>query len=99
MAFPEAEYRRRVEKGRGDMTAWGLDALLVTDVPNICYLSGYETFAPSNFGCLILPGDAGPTLQVPEFEIPGALLSGRSRTSGPADSTIPTPRSGNSPAS
>lgn len=76
MAFPEAEYRRRVEKGRGDMAARGLDALLVTDVPNICYLSGYETFVPNNFACLILPGDAGPTLQVPEFEIPGALLSG-----------------------
>ncbi len=76
MAFPEAEYRRRVEKVRGYMAERGLDALLVTDVPNICYLSGYETFVPNNFACLMLPGDEEPTLQVPEFEIPGALLSG-----------------------
>src|SRR5204863_4728981 len=39
-------------------------------------LSGYETFVPNNFACLILPGEAEPTLQVPEFEIPGALLNG-----------------------
>src|SRR5262245_36568512 len=76
IAFPQAEYDRRVEKGRGDMAERGLDALLVTDVPNICYLSGYETFVPNNFACLILPGNGAPTLQVPEFEIPGALLSG-----------------------
>jgi Xaa-Pro aminopeptidase len=76
LAFPETEYRRRVEKVRGSMAERGLDALLVTEVPNICYLSGYETFVPNNFACLILPGDGEPTLQVPEFEIPGALLSG-----------------------
>jgi Xaa-Pro dipeptidase len=76
MAFPEAEYRRRVQKVRDGMAKRGLDALLVTDVPNICYLSGYETFVPNNFACLVLPGDAEPTLQVPEFEIPGALLNG-----------------------
>ena len=41
-----------------------------------CYLSGYETFVPNNFACVILSGEAEPTLQVPEFEIPGALLNG-----------------------
>src|SRR5438132_4604665 len=76
MAFPEAEYRRRVQKVRDYMATKGLDALLVTDVPNICYLAGYETFRPNNLACLVLPGEAEPTLQVPEFEIPGALLNG-----------------------
>jgi Xaa-Pro aminopeptidase len=76
MAFPDEEYRRRIQKVRQSMSEQGLDALLVTDVPNVCYLSGYETFVPNNFACLILPGEGEPTLQVPEFEIPGALLNG-----------------------
>jgi Xaa-Pro dipeptidase len=76
LAFPEAEYRRRVEKVRALMAQKGLDALLVTEVPNVCYLSGYDTFVPNNFACMVLPGSGEPTLQVAEFEIPGALLNG-----------------------
>ncbi len=76
MAFPEEEYRRRLRKVRSYMSERALDALLVTDVPNIGYVSGFETFVPSSFGCLILTHDQDPTLQVAEFEIPGALLNG-----------------------
>ena len=75
MAFSEAEYRARVGKIRGYMAEKKLDALLVTEVPNVSYLSGFETFVPNNFACLILPGEGEPTLQVAEFEIPGALLN------------------------
>jgi Xaa-Pro aminopeptidase len=75
MAFPETEFRDRVEKLRGFMAEKGLDALLVTEVPNVCYMTGFETFVPNNFACLILPGQGEPTLQVAEFEIPGALLN------------------------
>jgi Xaa-Pro dipeptidase len=75
MAFPEAEFRGRVAKVRRYMAERGLDALLVTEVPNVCYMSGFETFVPNNFACLILPGEGEPTLQVAEFEIPGALLN------------------------
>lgn len=73
-AVSEAEYRRRVATLRGYMAEAGLDALLVTEVPNVCYLSGFETFVPNNFACLTLPAEGEPTLQVAEFEIPGALL-------------------------
>jgi Xaa-Pro aminopeptidase len=76
LAFPEAEYRGRVDKVRALMAQKGLDALLVTEVPNVCYLSGYDTFVPNNFACMVLPGSGEPTLQVAEFEIPGALLNG-----------------------
>src|SRR5258708_2812493 len=76
LAFPEAEYRRRVGTVRGLMSEKGLDAILVTDVANVCYLSGYDTFVPNNFACMVLPGTGEPTLQVAEFEIPGALLNG-----------------------
>jgi Xaa-Pro dipeptidase len=75
LAFPEAEYRLRIDKVRSLMAERGLDALLVTEVPNVCYLSGYDTFVPSNFSCLTLSGVREPTLQVAEFEIPGALLN------------------------
>jgi Xaa-Pro dipeptidase len=76
MAFPQAEYDRRIAGVRALMAEQQLDALLVTEVPNVCYLSGFETFVPSNFACLVLGADGDPTLQVSEFEIPGALLSG-----------------------
>jgi Xaa-Pro aminopeptidase len=75
MAFPEAEYRCRIAKLRSHMAERGLDALLVTEVSNVSYLSGFETFVPNNFACLTLSGEGEPTLQVAEFEIPGALLN------------------------
>jgi Xaa-Pro aminopeptidase len=75
-AFPEAEYRRRVETVRGFMAERGLDALLVTFVPNVCYMTGYHAFAADLFAGMVLPIDGELTLQVTEFEIPGALLSG-----------------------
>src|SRR4029077_8618682 len=70
LAFPEAEYRLRIDKVRSLIAERGLDALLVTEVPNVCYLSGYDTFVPNNFSCLTLSGVREPTLQVAEFEIP-----------------------------
>lgn len=75
MAFPEAEYASRVAKIRTFMAEEELDALLITDVPNVCYVSGYETFVPNNFACMVLTIDGEPALQVAEFEIPGALLN------------------------
>ena len=74
-AFPEGEYRRRADAVRGYMAEKGLDALLVTFVPNVCYMTGYHAFAADLFTGMVLPIEGDPTLQVTEFEIPGALLS------------------------
>lgn len=74
--FPEAEYRRRVAAVRRFMAERDLDVLLVTFIPNVCYMTGYHAFAADLFACMVLPADGEPTLQVTEFEIPGALLSG-----------------------
>ncbi|HKX08687.1 MAG TPA: Xaa-Pro peptidase family protein [Stellaceae bacterium] len=74
LAFSEAEYRCRVEKVKRLMSERGLDALLVTDVSNICYLSGFDTFVPDIFACMVLTADRDPILQIMEFEIPAALL-------------------------
>ncbi|MFQ5875350.1 MAG: M24 family metallopeptidase [Dehalococcoidia bacterium] len=76
MAFSEEEYRRRVEKVKGIMDGQGLDALLVTFVPNVCYMSGYQAFAADLYVCFVLPRDGEPALQVAELEIPAALLAG-----------------------
>jgi Xaa-Pro aminopeptidase len=75
-AFPESEYRRRAAAVRGFMAEADLDALLVTFVPNVCYMTGYHAFAADLFACMVLPAVGEPTLQVTEFEIPGALLTG-----------------------
>jgi Xaa-Pro aminopeptidase len=76
MAFTEAEYRSRVAKVRGFMAERNLDALLVTFLPNVCYLTGFHAFAADLFACFLLTMDGEPTLQVAEFEISGAMLSG-----------------------
>jgi Xaa-Pro dipeptidase len=76
MAFPESEYRRRANKVRAFMDEKALDALLVTFIPNVCYMSGYQAFAADLYACMVLPREDEPTLQVAELEIPGALLTG-----------------------
>ncbi len=76
MAFAESEYRSRVNRVRGFMDEKGLDVLLVTFIPNVCYMSGYQAFAADLHACMVLPREGEPTLQVAELEIPGALLSG-----------------------
>jgi Xaa-Pro aminopeptidase len=76
MAFPESEYRRRVDTVRGFMAERELDGLLITFVPNVCYMSGYQAFAADLYACMVLPREGEPALQVAELEIPGALLSG-----------------------
>lgn len=76
LAFPESEYQRRVKKVRSLMDEAGLDALVSTFVPNVCYLSGYQAFAADLYACMVLPREGEPVLQVAELEIPGALLAG-----------------------
>lgn len=44
-AFETSEYRARLDGVRGWMSTAGLDALLVLDESNICYLTGYEGFS------------------------------------------------------
>src|SRR5436190_22548697 len=75
MAFPESEYRRRAEKVRTFMDEKALDGLLVSFIPNVCYMSGYQAFAADLYACMVLPRRGDPSLQVTELEIPGALLN------------------------
>ena len=76
LAFPLAEYQARVERVRARMAAAGLDLLLVTHPPNLCYLTGYSTFAVGRHACLLLPARGELVLQVSAMAIPAAVLTG-----------------------
>jgi Xaa-Pro dipeptidase len=76
LAFPVSEYRERVDKVRARMAAVGLDLLLVTHPPNLCYLTGYNTFAVGRHACLLLPPRGEPVIQVSAMAIPAALFTG-----------------------
>jgi Xaa-Pro aminopeptidase len=76
LAFPLAEYDARISRVRQSMAAAGLDALLVTSLPDLYYLAGYHTFSSGNHACLVLPRAGEPTLQVTSLEIPGAVVTG-----------------------
>jgi Xaa-Pro aminopeptidase len=55
MAFPESEYRRRADKVRTFMDEKGLNALLVSFIPDVCYMTGYQAFAADLYACMVLP--------------------------------------------
>ncbi|WP_435103969.1 M24 family metallopeptidase [Arhodomonas sp. AD133] len=65
--FDAAEYQRRLAATREAMTRDGLDALLVTDAAEVCYLTGYTTFEVSVSICLVVTHDR-TVLQVPSIE-------------------------------
>lgn len=77
MAFPEEEYLGRLGKVRSRMVEAGLDVLLVMNVPNICYLTGYQTVVPSTYIVAIVPLRGEVTLHLPNWEVPCALLTSR----------------------
>jgi Xaa-Pro aminopeptidase len=69
MAFPPAEYGVRVARTRAAMRDAGIDVLLVHSLPDICYLSGFQTPLSDWYSCLILPLEGEPTLQVCDHEL------------------------------
>lgn len=68
-AFPRAEYAHRIEKTRAAMDDAGLDLILVHSLPDICYLTGFQTPLSDWYHCLILPREGGPVLQVCDTEL------------------------------
>ena len=49
--------------------------LLVHHVPNICYLTGYQSPATESYTCLAIAQAGRQILQLVEHEIPGAELT------------------------
>ena len=69
MAFPQAEYDRRIAAARAAMDRDRLDLLLVHSLPNICYLTGFQTPLADWYHCLILPRQGAPVLQLCDTEL------------------------------
>ena len=75
LTFDETEFQRRHEALRAAMAHEGLDALVCTFAPSVCYVSGYETLASFVPAFLIVGVDREPTLLVDDFEVFNALVS------------------------
>lgn len=72
--FPELEYESRLAKVRAAMVDAALDMLLVHYLPNICYLTGYESHLSDWYACLLVPREGEPTLQVCNLEVGLAVV-------------------------
>ncbi|MGY8668977.1 Xaa-Pro peptidase family protein [Bradyrhizobium sp. UFLA05-109] len=75
LAFPESEYRLRIEKVRKVMDERGLDVLLVTFAPDLSYLSGYQSFGTLWYSCMVLPREGEPILHMHALEIGPTILT------------------------
>ncbi len=80
LPFEASEYTRRRAAVEQAMQAAELDALLVTDAADICYLTGYNTFEVSVHTALLLTHSHGHTpaqaiLQVPSIETGPAVTT------------------------
>ncbi len=60
LVFPLAEYQRRLDELRGRMARRHLDAVVISDPENLCYLTGHQTTGYSFFQALVVPLDDEP---------------------------------------
>ena len=74
--FPEAEFQGRIAKVRSLMADAGIEALLVTHLPNLYYLTGYNTIIPNRYACLILPIEGSPTIHIADVELGAVFATG-----------------------
>lgn len=75
LAFTVDEYRARVARVQTGMQAIGLDALLVRDRANICYLTGFENCYMVAYYAAIVPAAGDPVLVASNFEMLNADVS------------------------
>ena len=75
-SFAPAEYEARLAAVRSRMEAAGIETLLLTSAPNLCYLTGYETIMPTCYAVAVIPLEGEAVLHLPEEDIPCALLTG-----------------------
>lgn len=76
--FPEHEYTERLDRVRQAAAARGIDLLVLTDPKNICYLTGYDTYAFYVTQALLVPisGDR-PQLVVRSIDVTAARWTTR----------------------
>ena len=76
LAFSVEEYQRRIETVQHYLGDAGLDGILVSNISNVCYLSGYQAFAADLAVYVVVPRNGAPTLVSTALEVPNALLCG-----------------------
>jgi Xaa-Pro aminopeptidase len=69
MAFPKAESDARFARTRTAMRGADVDVLLVHSLPDICWLTGFQTPLSDWYACLVLPQDGEAVLQVCDHEL------------------------------
>jgi len=74
LAFPRAEYERRVAATQRAMAAAGIDVLLISNTANLGYLTGYDTTMPPGYTVGILPLKGAVALHASELEATCGLL-------------------------
>jgi len=68
LAFPLTEYTERIERVREAMRRLSLEALLVHSLPEICYLTGFQTGLIRAYACLIIPAQGECALVIERDE-------------------------------
>lgn len=75
LPFPLDEYRQRLKKVRARMAEEGLDLLLVHNLADQFYLTGYQTFDQVGYSCVFLPLEGDPLIEVWKTEAGGVRLN------------------------
>ena len=75
LPFPLDEYRLRIDRVRSRMVDEGLDLLLIHDLPNQFYLTGYQTFDAVGYSCFFLPVEGEPVIEVWKTEVANVQLA------------------------
>jgi Xaa-Pro aminopeptidase len=74
-AFPPQEYAERLRRVRQRMEDQELDFLLLHSLPDICWLSGFQTPLSDWYHCLVVPRSGELLLQCCDTEL--AMMNGR----------------------
>lgn len=67
---PAFDYAARMRRARGEMTAAGIDVLLLSVGRDLTYLTGYDAPLLERLTMAVIPADAEATLVVPLLEAP-----------------------------
>lgn len=68
LAFSEGEYRGRVSAVQEILAERGVDAVLVFQIHNMNYLTGYQTVGQNNYQFVLVPRSGEPTLFLRRLE-------------------------------
>lgn len=69
MAFDQKDYDSRIQRVREEMAEAEIDVLLINILPNICYLTGFQTLVSDWYSCLIVPAQGALVLHVCSLEV------------------------------